>query len=119
MTRQPVEDGEVRAAQGGAQVGAVGADPPPAGDGQVGPGHPFLMAAGQVAGRREAERAQRLGERAGGRVPAGFRDRGDPDRAAGPAQRRVTAVGALADRLKYGSRLSNPHPAAPPAAQAS
>ncbi len=39
-----VKDGEVRPAQRGPQVGAVGADPPSAGDGQVGPGHSLLRA---------------------------------------------------------------------------
>ena len=43
-----------------------------------------------------AERAQRVGERAGHRVPAGLRHRGDADRAAGAAQRRVAAGGMLA-----------------------
>ena len=89
-------DGQVRAVQGGPQVGVGRADPPPAGDGQVGPGHPFLLIAAEVIGDRAAERAQGLGERAGDRMPAGFGDRGDPDRAAGAAQRRVAAVGVLA-----------------------
>ena len=84
-------DGQVRAGQGEGQVGIGRADPPAAGDGQVGPGHPLLLRAAEVRGHRAADAGQRRSERDRDRVPAGLGDRADPDRAAGPAQRRVPA----------------------------
>jgi len=78
-------DGQVGTAPGGRQVGIGWADPLPVGDGQVGPGHPFLLPAAEVIGGRAADLGQGCGERGRDRVPVRLWDGGDPDRARGAA----------------------------------
>ena len=89
-------DGQVRAAHRGGQVGIRRADPPPAGDGQIGPRHPVLPGAAEVIAGRAAELEEGPGERDRNGVPVRSGDRGDLDRARHAAQRRVAALGVLA-----------------------
>jgi len=89
-------DRQVRPTPGGPQVGVGRADPLPAVDGQIDPGHALLLRAAEVIGHRAADLSQGLGERARDRMAVRLGRRGDPDRAAGSAQRRVAADGVLA-----------------------